>query len=175
MSRKIFQILQILSFVMLLLLTAKTFWPKSEGWSGQNQRALAASLAAQGLDLQAARELQRYVENYDVPSQERPGIYVTIGNIYYGKLDFGNALAYYGRAEALDSRFAGDQNVPRRVVDSLTKLGRLEEAASARKKYTALDPSLKNPDPKKEAKIASQETSSTNSQPASTGSNEEKK
>ena len=146
---KIISLIQILCFILLLLIAYRLYFPPKANWTAEQQRALAITLRTKGLDLQAAKELQKYLSDYPVPVKERPGVCVTIGNIYYDKFDFANAVAYYYRAEALDPTFANDKDVPRRVVDSLTKLGRQKEAAAARKRYTALDPSL---DQKEEVK-----------------------
>lgn len=142
MSNKFFQVLQVLSFILLVVLTVKAFRSEKAPWTAEDQRALAINLKTKGLDLQSAREFQRYLDNYPVPMKERPGVCVTIGNIYYDKLDFANAVAYYLRAEALDKNFAGDKDAPRKIVDSLTKLGKKEEAAAARRRYTSLVPEL---------------------------------
>ena len=148
---KFISIIQILSFLLLVAVSVKLFAPKSdENWTAEQQRALAVNLRTKGLDLQAAKEFAAYLNDYRIPAKERPGVCVTIGNIYYDKLDFANAVAYYYRAEALDGAFAGDKDVPRKVVDALTKLGRQKEAAAARKRYTALDPSLEIKEEKKE-------------------------
>lgn len=162
MSR-IISFIQILCFILLLLIAYRLYFPPKAGnWTAEQQRALAINLRTKGLDLQAAKELQKYLSDYPVPAKERPGVCVTIGNIYYDKLDFANAVAYYYRAEALDPTFANDRDVPKRVVDSLTKLGRQKEAAAARKRYTALDPSLaeketEKKEAKEEAKVEKQE------------------
>ncbi|MBR5624537.1 hypothetical protein IKW72_05990 [bacterium] len=142
MSSKFFQTLQVLSFILLLILTVKAFRGQKADWTAEDQRALAINLRTKGLDLQSAREFQRYLDNYPVPMKERAGVCVTIGNIYYDKLDFANAVAYYLRAEALDKNFAGDKDAPRKIVDALAKLGKKEEAAAARRRYTSLFPEL---------------------------------
>ena len=160
---KIISFIQILCFILLTLIAYRLYFPpKAENWTAEQQRALAINLRTKGLDLQAAKELQKYLSDYPVPAKERPGVCVTIGNIYYDKLDFANAVAYYYRAEALDPTFANDRDVPKRVVDSLTKLGRQKEAAAARKRYTALDSSLaaketEKKEAKEEAKVEKQE------------------
>ena len=160
---KIISFIQILCFILLTLIAYRLYFPpKAENWTAEQQRALAINLRTKGLDLQAAKELQKYLSDYPVPAKERPGVCVTIGNIYYDKLDFANAVAYYYRAEALDPTFANDKDVPKRVVDSLTKLGRQKEAAAARKRYTALDSSLAEKETEKkeaeeEAKVEKQE------------------
>ncbi len=160
---KTISFIQILCFILLLLIAYRLYFPpKAENWTAEQQRALAVNLRTKGLDLQAAKELQKYLSDYPIPAKERPGVCVTIGNIYYDKLDFANAVAYYYRAEALDPTFANDRDVPKRVVDSLTKLGRQKEAAAARKRYTALDPSLAEKETeikevKEEAKVEKQE------------------
>ncbi|MBR5901039.1 hypothetical protein IKZ40_01690 [bacterium] len=156
MSSKFFQALQILSFILLVILTVKAFRKESSPWSAEDQRALAINLKTKGLDLQSAKEFQRYLDNYPVPMKERPGVCVTIGNIYYDKLDFANAVSYYLKAEALDKNFAGDKDAPRKIVDALTKLGKKEEAAAARRRYTSLVPELAREDNKgvKNAKAA---------------------
>ena len=160
---KIISFIQILCFILLTLIAYRLYFPlKAENWTAEQQRALAVTLRTKGLDLQAAKELQKYLSDFSVPAKERPGVCVTIGNIYYDKLDFANAVAYYYRAEALDPTFANDKDVPKRVVDSLTKLGRQKEAAAARKRYTELDPSLaeketEKKEVKEEAKVEKQE------------------
>lgn len=160
---KTISFIQILCFILLLLIAYRLYFPpKAENWTAEQQRALAVNLRTKGLDLQAAKELQKYLSDYPIPAKERPGVCVTIGNIYYDKLDFANAVAYYYRAEALDPTFANDRDVPKRVVDSLTKLGRQKEASAARKRYTALDPSLAEKETEKkevkgEAKVEKQE------------------
>lgn len=160
---KIISFIQILCFILLLLIAYRLYFPpKAENWTAEQQRALAVTLRTKGLDLQAAKELQKYLSDYQIPAKERPGVCVTIGNIYYDKLDFANAVAYYYRAEALDPNFANDKDVPKKVVDSLTKLGRQKEAAAARKRYTELDPSLaeketEKKEVKEEAKVEKQE------------------
>jgi|GEM_PF-3752999 tetratricopeptide (TPR) repeat protein len=160
---KIISFIQILCFILLTLIAYRLYFPpKAENWTAEQQRALAINLRTKGLDLQAAKELQKYLSDYQIPAKERPGVCVTIGNIYYDKLDFANAVAYYYRAEALDPTFANDKDVPKRVVDSLTKLGRQKEAAAARKRYTELDPSLaeketEKKEVKEEAKVEKQE------------------
>ena len=151
---KIISLIQILCFILLLLIAYRLYFPPKANWTAEQQRALAITLRTKGLDLQAAKELQKYLSDYPVPVKERPGVCVTIGNIYYDKLDFANAVAYYYRAEALDPTFANDKDVPKKVVDSLTKLGRQKEAAAARKRYTAIDPSLAEPEKEKEKEKA---------------------
>ena len=159
---KIISFIQFLCFILLLLIAYRLYFPPKANWTAEQQRALAITLRTKGLDLQAAKELQKYLSDYLVPVKERPGVCVTIGNIYYDKLDFANAVAYYYRAEALDPTFANDKDVPKKVVDSLTKLGRQKEAAAARKRYTAIDPSLAEPEKeivkeKAEEKVEKQE------------------
>ena len=151
---KIISFIQFLCFILLLLIAYRLYFPPKANWTAEQQRALALTLRTKGLDLQAAKELQKYLSDYPVPVKERPGVCVTIGNIYYDKLDFANAVAYYYRAEALDPTFANDKDVPKKVVDSLTKLGRQKEAAAARKRYTAIDPSLAEPEKEKEKEKA---------------------
>ena len=151
---KIISFIQFLCFILLLLIAYRLYFPPRANWTAEQQRALAITLRTKGLDLQAAKELQKYLSDYPVPVKERPGVCVTIGNIYYDKLDFANAVAYYYRAEALDPTFANDKDVPKKVVDSLTKLGRQKEAAAARKRYTAIDPSLAEPEKEKEKEKA---------------------
>lgn len=151
---KIISFIQFLCFILLLLIAYRLYFPPKANWTAEQQRALAITLRTKGLDLQAAKELQKYLSDYPVPVKERPGVCVTIGNIYYDKLDFANAVAYYYRAEALDPTFANDKYVPKKVVDSLTKLGRQKEAAAARKRYTAIDPSLAEPEKEKEKEKA---------------------
>jgi len=151
---KIISFIQFLCFILLLLIAYRLYFPPKANWTAEQQRALAITLRTKGLDLQAAKELQKYLSDYPVPVKERPGVCVTIGNIYYDKLDFANAVAYYYRAEALDPTFANDKDVPKKVVDSLTKLGRQKEAAAARKRYTAIDPSLAEPEKEKEKEKA---------------------
>lgn len=170
MSSKFFQTLQVLSFILLLILTVKAFQGKKADWTADDQRALAINLRTKGLDLQSAREFQRYLDNYPVPMKERPGVCVTIGNIYYDKLDFANAVAYYLRAEALDKNFAGDKDAPKRIVDSLTKLGKKEEAAAARRRYTSLFPELAKEETKsvKAAKPANEKETKPVSEPEKT-------
>lgn len=143
-------IIQILSFILLLLIAFRLYCPaKTENWTAEQQRALAVNLRTKGLDLQAAKEFAAYLNDYKIPLKERPGVCVTIGNIYYDKLDFANAVAFYYRAEALDPEFACDKDVPKKIVDALTKLGRQKEAAAARKRYTAIDPNLEIKEEKK--------------------------
>ena len=151
---KIISFIQFLCFILLLLIAYRLYFPPKANWTAEQQRALAITLRTKGLDLQAAKELQKYLSDFPVPVKERPGVCVTIGNIYYDKLDFANAVAYYYRAEALDPTFANDKYVPKKVVDSLTKLGRQKEAAAARKRYTAIDPSLAEPEKEKEKEKA---------------------
>ncbi|MBR6461746.1 hypothetical protein IKS73_01225 [bacterium] len=151
---KIISFIQFLCFILLLLIAYRLYFPPKANWTAEQQRALAITLRTKGLDLQAAKELQKYLSDFPVPVKERPGVCVTIGNIYYDKLDFANAVAYYYRAEALDPTFANDKDVPKKVVDSLTKLGRQKEAAAARKRYTAIDPSLAEPEKEKEKEKA---------------------
>ena len=151
---KIISFIQFLCFILLLLIAYRLYFPPKANWTAEQQRALAITLRTKGLDLQAAKELQKYLSDFPVPVKERPGVCVTIGNIHYDKLDFANAVAYYYRAEALDPTFANDKDVPKKVVDSLTKLGRQKEAAAARKRYTAIDPSLAEPEKEKEKEKA---------------------
>ncbi|MBR5946242.1 hypothetical protein IKZ80_04070, partial [bacterium] len=88
---KIISFIQFLCFILLLLIAYRLYFPPKANWTAEQQRALAITLRTKGLDLQAAKELQKYLSDFPVPVKERPGVCVTIGNIYYDKLDFANA------------------------------------------------------------------------------------
>lgn len=108
------------------------------------KRELANALYNQQLHLQAVKEYEDYLKNYNLDSKEQANISYQIANIYFDRIhDYENALAYYLRIKYLYPESNLQQEVGRKIVACLERLQRSTEAQQAIEQTAALDESQK--------------------------------
>jgi hypothetical protein len=126
---------------LLLLGCSKTNQPAV---SAEKKREFANVLYNQQLPLQAVKEYEEYLRNYDLDPHEEANISYQIANIYFDRInDYENALAYYLRIKYLYPESNLQQEVGRKIVACLERLQRSTEAQQAIEQTSALDESQK--------------------------------
>jgi len=126
---------------LLLLSCGKTSQPAI---SAEKKREFANVLYNQQLPLQAVKEYEEYLLNYDLDPREKANISYQIANIYFDRInDYENALAYYLRIKYLYPESNLQQEVGRKIVACLERLQRSTEAQQAIEETSALDESQK--------------------------------
>ena len=112
--------------------------------SAEKKRQFANVLYNQQLPLQAVREYEEYLRNYDLDPGEEANISYQIANIYFDRIqDYENALAYFLRIKYLYPESNLQQEVGRKIVACLERLQRSTDAQQAIEQTSALDESQK--------------------------------
>jgi len=141
MSSKFTTLIILILTNLLLLQCGKTDQPPIPA---ERKREFANILYNQQLHLQAVKEYEEYLRNYDLDAREEANISYQIGNIYFDRLqDYENALAYYLRIKYLYPESNLQQEAGRKIVACLERLQRSTEAQQAIEQTSALDESQK--------------------------------
>ncbi|MFC1477102.1 tol-pal system YbgF family protein [candidate division KSB1 bacterium] len=102
-------------------------------------RDYAVALYNQKLFPQAISEYSRILETYSLSDEERAKYNYRIGNIYFENLgDYTNAMTYYLKIRSLFPESSIIDEVDKRYVASLERLGKSKEAAAVLKQTTSL-------------------------------------
>jgi peptidyl-prolyl cis-trans isomerase C len=89
----------------------------------------------------AVREYEEYLSGYEMDDNKRANICYTIANIYFDRLnDYNRALEYYLRIRQLYPESNLQREVGKRIVNSLERLQRAQDAQRLLEKETALKP-----------------------------------
>jgi tetratricopeptide (TPR) repeat protein len=141
MNGKIIKLIIYVFANLLLLSCGNTNQPAV---AAKKKREFANVLYNQQLPLQAVKEYEEYLRNYDLDPRERANISYQIANIYFDRInDYENALAYYLRIKYLYPESNLQQEVGRKIVACLERLQRSTEAQQAIEQTSALDESQK--------------------------------
>lgn len=112
--------------------------------SAEKKRELANVLYNQQLYSQAIDEYKDYLRQYNLDEPEQARVSYQIANIYFERLaDYENALAYYLRAKHLDPQSDLQQQLSKKIVESLERLQRSTDARQVVEQTAALDESQK--------------------------------
>jgi tetratricopeptide (TPR) repeat protein len=105
-------------------------------------REYANELYNKGLYSQAVSEYERYLDLYDINSQERANIIYLIGDIYFERIkDYEAALAAYLKVKVLYPENPLQEEVNKKIVASLERLERSADAQQVLEESTVLNPS----------------------------------
>ena len=138
-----------LLLVNLALLAAigLSVWLRPAGDAGDDparRREVAAKLQAAGAFDEAAAEWARYLEIADRPAAERAGIAYSLGNTLLEAGRYERALRWFYEAESLGAGELSDE-LGRRIVHCLERLGRHHAATAAMGASVALAPAAGDP------------------------------
>ncbi|GBD93973.1 peptidylprolyl isomerase [bacterium BMS3Abin05] len=104
-------------------------------------REYANALYNQQLYPQAIQEYQHYLNTYNLSQGEQANITYTIANIYFDRLhDYQNALANYLKIKQFYPESNLQKEVNKKIVASLERLRRSEDAQQVLNETTSLNP-----------------------------------
>ncbi|HDZ12663.1 MAG TPA: hypothetical protein ENH53_10680, partial [Bacteroidetes bacterium] len=104
-------------------------------------REYANALYNQQLYPQAIQEYQHYLNTYNISQGEQANITYTIANIYFDRLhDYQNALANYLKIKQFYPESNLQKEVNKKIVASLERLRRSEDAQQVLNETTSLNP-----------------------------------
>lgn len=104
-------------------------------------REYANALYNQQLYPQAIQEYQNYLNTYNISQGEQANITYTIANIYFDRLhDYQNALANYLKIKQFYPESNLQKEVNKKIVASLERLRRSEDAQQVLNETTSLNP-----------------------------------
>ena len=139
--------LVLLGVVVLVMLSSGRRGVGASGGDPELLREVSSELRAAGALEESARLLEEHLQGLPLDSEDRPAIAYSLGQTY---LDAGlpeRALRWFYEAESLDSPALRDE-VKRKIVHSLERLGRVYAAQAAIDQRVQLDSSAaKSGDP----------------------------
>ncbi|MBI2192395.1 MAG: peptidyl-prolyl cis-trans isomerase [Planctomycetes bacterium] len=109
-------------------------------WTPALQRQFAQKLAAEGLRKEAAAAFRQYLEQADVPNDERARVLYTLAGLHFEDAQYEAALAAFYQAEVAGLPEDIRPEVNRKVVACLERLGKSFSAQSELDRRTALTP-----------------------------------
>ncbi len=134
----LFMILAAVLGVGALLVLRPAPGDRDAGGESERDRRLAAKLQAAGALEEAAVRYERYLERADLEPEARAGIAYSLGSSYLEQGDLQRALRWFYEAELWG---AGEleQELGRKIVHTLERLGRFHAAQSALDSRVRLD------------------------------------
>ncbi len=129
-------IILMLGFLILLQLRSKG---RREGIPSRESRELANELAEKELYEQAIAEYDRYLQDPTLPPKLRANTNYLVGNLYMEKLhDYRNAMARYIKAKFLYPQTELKNEINRKIVECLERVGRSLDAQQEMESATSL-------------------------------------
>jgi tetratricopeptide (TPR) repeat protein len=139
--------LLVLFNILLVIGLGLALWPRREARPGDDparRRAVAAKLQAAGALDEAAAEWARYLEIADASAEERAGIAFSLGETLLEAGRYERALRWFYEAESLGAGDLADE-LGRRIVHCLERLGRHHAAEAAMGASVTLTPAAADP------------------------------
>ncbi|MFC1492511.1 hypothetical protein ACFL6O_01025 [candidate division KSB1 bacterium] len=105
----------------------------------ERQREYANVLFNQQLYRQAVNEYRIILDNYNVDNKTRSNINYTIANIYFDNVgDYVSALTYYLKVKHLFQESDLSEEIDKKIVACLERMGRMQAAASMLREAASL-------------------------------------
>ena len=123
--------------------TPQTSTTRSPGetWTPAHQRAYAQKLASKGLKKEAVTAFRQYLASPAIPLSELANVNYTMGKMLFDMADYEPALSAFYQAELAGASGDLKQEIDRKIVACLERLGKSFDAKAELDQRTSLIPS----------------------------------